>query len=150
MAGGFAGFVWGWYQVNTYAAGDGWDHLATVYGVPLAGLGVTLAVFLAMKRLLPRRRGKLLMHGFAAAAIACYYWYRLPPLFGFAPSQADTLIDLSGALPAWTPAAMRVATIGLVCGWLVARTDTERTWAGRPPFARSGSRETDGMPHCPR
>lgn len=138
MAGGFVGFVWGWYQVGTYPADEAWSHLGTVYGFPFAGLGLTLAVFLVLHRLLPPRSEAQLVRSFAAAAIACYYWFRLPPLLGFAPTQAGALVDLSGALPAWTPAALRVATIGLVGAWLVTRPDAARSWAGRPPLAAAG------------
>jgi hypothetical protein len=39
---------------------------------------------------------------FAAAGIFCYYWYRIPALFGFGNMGADgLLINLKGKFPEW-------------------------------------------------
>ncbi len=132
MAGGFVGFVWGWYQVPV---GDGLMHVARAFGFPLAGLLVTLSVFLALRRALPRPSHATLIRAFAAAAVACYYWYRLPGLFGVGvESSRGVLIDLSANLPWWFAGASRAATTGLFVWWLVLGSPKRRNWAARPPF----------------
>ena len=133
MVGGFAGFIWGWFQVHDYAGNLGWSHLATAYGYPLVGAAVTTALFSALRL---RWDGTLLRRLFAAAAIGCYYWYRLPALFGFGPFPGDgMLVDLTGVLPAWFPAVFRLATTALFAWWLVGRRGVRRAWVVRPEFA---------------
>jgi len=136
MVGGFVGFVWGWFQVPDYADGAGWAHLASAYGLPFGGLLTTLLVFLMLQQALGQRYQRQLVHAFAAAAIACYYWYRLPALFGFGLYPGDgMLIDLASTLPEWFPLASRVATTALCLWWLVGRSGQRRAWGIRPPLA---------------
>ena len=136
LTGGFVGFVWGWFHVPDFAPGEGWSHLATAYALPFAGLGLTLGLFLLLRTLLPARRQRTLVLGFAAAAVACYYWYRLPALFGFGPFPGDgMLVDAREVLPAWFPTASRVTTTALFLWWLVVRRDPRRSWASRPEYA---------------
>ncbi|TPV96022.1 MAG: hypothetical protein B7733_06910 [Myxococcales bacterium FL481] len=134
LAGGFAGFVWGWFQVPDYH-GDGWSHLSAAYGWPLAGAAVSLTAYSGLSRMVPQHRRRWLVRSFAALAIGCYYWYRLPMLLGFGEFPGDgVLIDLTGVLPAWAPIASRIATslAGLV--WLVRLDPVRRTWTVRPPL----------------
>ena len=136
MVGGFAGFVWGWFQVPDYAGAEGWAHLAQAYGFPLGGLAATVVLFLALRRLVPERNRLLLVRGFAAAAVACYYWYRLPMLAGFGAFPGDgVLVDLRGTLPSWFPVASRSATTALFGGWLLARRRRRRRWTVRPAYS---------------
>ncbi len=132
MVGGFPGFVWGWFQVPDYAGSAGWDHLASAYGWPLVGLLVTLLAYVLLRSLLSRAHHARLVVGFATAAIACYYWYRLPALFGFGPFPGDgMLVDLTSALPAWFPWASRLATTSFFALWLTRRVGTKPRWAVR-------------------
>lgn len=140
LVGGFAGFVWGWFQVPDYAPPGGWSHLASAYGWPLAGSVGTLTLFLVVGRVVPARHRRWLVRVFAAAALACYYWYRLPALFGFGPFPGDgMLVDLRAALPAWFPVASRAGTTLLAAWWLVGRTPVRRSWERRPPKAVPGA-----------
>ena len=140
MVGGFAGFIWGWFHVPDYAGVEGWQHLARAYGLPFAGLAVTLAAYLLLERLVPEQQTVRLRRLFAAAAISCYYWYRLPALFGFGPFPGDgMLVDLRHVLPEWFPVVSRIATTTLLLWWLVWRCRGERSWLVRPPFL-AGSR----------
>jgi len=130
--GGFPGLVWGWFQVPDYAGTAGWSHLGPAYAWPLICAAVSTALFLALQRW----NGPALRRAFAAAAIACYYWYRLPALFGFGPFPGDgMLIDLRDTLPAWFPLVSRVATTALFAWWFVGRRTASRAWAVRPEFA---------------
>jgi len=134
LVGGFPGFIWGWFHVPDYTV-DGWEHLLTAYGWPYAAAAVTLVAFVALRRLLGPAADGLLVRVFAAAAIACYYWYRLPALVGFGPFPGDgMLVDLTMSLPSWVPAALKAATTALFLYLLVLRTPARRAWTQRPPL----------------
>jgi Na+-translocating ferredoxin:NAD+ oxidoreductase RNF subunit RnfB len=133
MVGGFAGFVWGWFHVPDYAGGEGWSHLSTAYGLPLAGMAASLLLFTLLDYLGGPSRRRLVASAFAAAAIACYYWYRLPALVGFGPFPGDgALVDLRDSLPAWLPAASRAVTTTFFAWWFLGRSSVVRSWSIRP------------------
>ncbi len=136
LVGGFAGYIWGWFHVPDYAGVEGWRNIGFAYGLPFLGLAVTLTVFLVLRKLLPAKHERVLILTFAAAALCCYYWYRLPMLFGFGPFPGDgMLVDLRDTLPAWFPWASRAATTLLFGSWLIARASGKRAWATRPEYA---------------
>jgi len=137
MVGAFPGFIWGWFQVQDYPAAEGWAHLGVAYAYPLAAGAVTLALFL----LLSSKGGNdWLGRAFATAAVACYYWYRLPMLFGFSQFPGDgMLVDLTDTLPAWFPIASRIVTTLLFAWWLLLRKPARRSWARRPAFAATST-----------
>lgn len=135
MVGAFPGFIWGWFHVPDYFNDEGWLRVGQAFAWPLGAGAVTLCLFLALRRSLPEKRHTVLVRAFAASAVACYYWYRLPMLFGFGLFPGDgMLVDLTGTLPAWCPHICRVATTLLFVTWLVGRR-TGRTWLVRPPYA---------------
>jgi len=135
LVGGFPGFIYGWFQVRDYV-GDGWEHLGEAYGAPFAGLGVTLTAFLVLRVLLGPTRRRALVRVFAAAAVAAYYWFRIPALFGFGVFPGDgMLVDLSDMLPTWFPLASSVVSTLLFAYLLVGRSRCRATWTHRPPFA---------------
>ncbi len=125
MIGGFPGFVWGWFQVPDYAGAAGWSHAGIAYAYPLLGAAATLAVY--------RLAGRRANHWFAAAAVACYYWYRLPALFGWGPFPGDgMLVDMTGIWTAWFPFVSRAVTTALFAWWLGLRKSNRRGWLVRP------------------
>ncbi len=130
LAGAFPGFVWGFFQV---ADGSGWFES---YAPPFGAAAATLAVFLAIRGLAPSRHQRTLVRLFAALAVCCYYWYRIPMLFGFGEFPGNgMLIDLRGSLPEWFPLASRAATTLLFGTWFLSRLAIRRTWTVRPPLA---------------
>ena len=134
MIGGFPGFIWGWFQVPDYAGAEGWRHLGQAYGWPLLGAAASLAAYLLLTRTTLDR--VVVSRVFAAAAISCYYWYRLPALFGFGPFPGDgMLVDLRATLPAAFPTISRIATTILFAWWIVGRRNVRRAWARRPSYA---------------
>lgn len=136
MVGGFVGFIWGWYQVPDYAGGEGWAHLAESYGLPFGGMALSIVLFLVLRRTTGEEHRRLLVRTFAAAAVACYYWYRIPALVGFGAIPGDgMLVDLRGTLPGWFPVASRTATTVLFGWWLVAKTPRKRSWSARPAYS---------------
>lgn len=139
MVGGFPGFVWGWFQVPGYSGSEGWAHLGQAYGLPLASLAVTLALFLLLRRSLHGSGRDVLARIFAAAAVCTYYWYGLPALVGFGPIPGQGyLVDLRDTLPAWFPVASRVVTTVALAGWLLAPVARLRSWHQRPGLALNG------------
>jgi hypothetical protein len=149
LVGGFPGFVWGWFHLPDFPAADRWDHVLDAYGFPLAGLAATLTLFLVLWRLLPRSRESLLVRTFAAAAVGCYYWYRIPALFGLGLYPGDgMLVDLSGVLPASFPALARAASSALLAAWLVLGERRARSWTRRPPFLVLEEATPEPLP-CP-
>jgi hypothetical protein len=124
VVGGFAGFVWGWFQVPDTA---GWG---AAYAWPLVGMSMSLAAYWLLRLFVPR---PLLARAFAAAAIGCYYWFRIPMLFGFGTFPGDgMLVDLSRELPAWFPVASRIVTTSVFAAWMVVPRAAPRGWSVRP------------------
>jgi hypothetical protein len=136
LVGGFPGYVWGWFHLPRMdATGLGWEELARSCALPFAAMAVTLALFVLLRHLAPDRSELTLVRVFAAATVACYYWYRIPALFGHGLWPGDgVLIDLRGLLPEWWVIVSRALTTGLFFWWLVIHTGTARAWAMRPPF----------------
>jgi hypothetical protein len=73
---------------------------------------------------------------FGTAAITCYYWYRLPALFGYGLFPDDgVLLNLHGTPPEWWVPVARLLATGLFVWWLVLRKAPARHWLDRPEFA---------------
>ncbi len=147
LVGGFPGFVWGWFNVPDGVFGNvGVQDLLATYHTPWTALAVTLVLFVLLRRWLPRSREASLVRLFAAATVACYYWYRLPQLLGLgASAEGHMLLDLHAALSAWWVIVLRVLTTGLFFWWLVLRRPSAQSWLQRPPFATVRER-TEPMP----
>jgi hypothetical protein len=136
MVGAFPGYVWGWFQVPDFRGIAGWENILMVYSLPIVGAMVTCSVYALLKKILGKRQEVTLASLFAAAAVSCYYWFRLPQLIGF--SNLDTngvLIDLSNYLPAWTPALLSITTTVFFLWWMVIRKKPMRSWSKRPRFS---------------
>lgn len=133
MVGAFPGFIWGWFQVPDYPGISGMEQLITIYKLPILGLIVTAAAYLMLRRFFQE---KVLIAIFSAAAVSCYYWFRLPALLGFGIFPGDgMLIDLSATLPEWS---VKVAIVGLALfffWWIVFSKQNKLSWAIRPEYA---------------
>ncbi|HTY98729.1 MAG TPA: hypothetical protein VMB75_02760 [Rhodocyclaceae bacterium] len=136
MIGGFVGFVWGWYRLPDFAGPVGADEIAAAYLWPFGcGLG-TLAIYAAAYHGLYRSRAerRLLARLFAAAAVATYYWYRIPALTGFGPHPGSgMLVDLTASLPA-LPLVSHLVTTAFFAWFLLLRQDPRASWLRRPPI----------------
>ncbi|MEE9393196.1 MAG: hypothetical protein V3W41_11890 [Planctomycetota bacterium] len=112
LIGGFPGYIWGWFQVPDYEWSAGLSHLGEIYLWPWAGLADSLAVYLLARSMVQSSQKRTLAKTFVTLAVACYYWFRLPALFGFGLIEGDgMLVDLSGLLPQSFPAILRIATV---------------------------------------
>lgn len=135
LVGGFPGYIWGWFQVSD-AVGLTLDGFFRAYGMPFVGLCVTLAAYLVARRMLAPRHADALTLVFAAAAVSCYYWFRLPMLLGFGQFRGKGMLsDLTHSMPSWFPVALRAFTTILFFWWIVLAPVRQRSWAIRPPIA---------------
>ncbi len=138
MVGGFPGFIWGWYQVPNYPGITGIGQLISIYMPPLIGLTVTLALFLILRSFF---KEKILTAIFSAAAVSCYYWFRLPALLGFGTIPGNgMLIDLTGILPVWSMEAAVFASTLFFFWWIVFSKQNKISWAIRPAYADKENR----------
>ena len=154
LTGGFFGYVWGWFQVPDLAGSVTWSHVGVALAYPLGGLAASLVGFLVLRRMVPASKQGLLVRAFAAAAVACYYWYRVPMLFGFGAFAGDgVLVDLRGKLPEWFPMASRGATTLLFGWWFLLRVaPPSRSWTLRPRYGSGVAAQPDdaAASHPPR
>jgi len=137
MTGGFAGFVWGWFQTPDY---DGVSRLQTAldsFTFCLLGFSASMALFLCLRSIVPARRQPSLNQVFACAAISIYYWYALPTMVGFGAHTSAAIVDLSGYLPRASVWPMRVLPVFVFAWWFVCRTtDGNRAWMAPVPAAK--------------
>lgn len=137
MVGGFPGYVWGWFHVQDYSNGEGWNHLISTYAYPFISMAITLILFLTMKKMLDKKYQKILINLFAAAAVSIYYWYRLPALLGFGIIEGDgILVDLSQTLPVWIPNLLQIITTLFFMWWIVFNKKEMTSWLIRPPYEK--------------
>lgn len=135
LVGGFPGYIWGWFHVPDSATGSAGVHLVTAFGRPFGAMAVSLAVFVALSKLLPRARHASLARTFAAAAISIYYWYRLPALVGIGVFPGEgMLVDLHQVVATGTMLAVQLSVTAFWAWWLVVRKPS-RAWQVRPAFA---------------
>lgn len=138
MVGGFPGFIWGWFHVPDHAAWPTAAQWLQVYSWPFGGAALTIALYLSLRPWVDR---KMLARIFAAAAISCYYFYRIPCLTGFGPFPGDgMLIDLRQLAPPsliWTIALLPAV---FFLWWLVWRPQHKQSWLVRPAFAKKRHR----------
>jgi hypothetical protein len=79
----------------------------------------------------------MLVRIFAAMSVSCYYWYRVPALFGFGNYADDgLLVDLTTAIPVWLMTILKISVVTFFFYWLVVRDLNKKNWALRPQFAK--------------
>ncbi len=134
MIGGFPGYIWGWFQVPDYAGMEGFSHLGFIYGVPFLGFFTTLLLYVILTKNTKESSHLFITQMFATAAVATYYWFRIPALFGFGIYHQDgMLVDLSSTLPYWFPSASQLVTT-LFFIWFIMLRKQVKQWTIRPPY----------------
>lgn len=144
ITGGLPGFIWGWFHVPDAGGFSTFRNFMLVYKMPLTGLGVTLLIYLVLLKNIPKKFQGKLTAVFAAAAVSCYYWYRIPSLFGFGNFEHDGLLwNLRNTLPGWSMLIITFATTLFFFYWMVVREKNNVSWLIRPQFAgaSAGKRE---------
>jgi hypothetical protein len=139
MIGSFAGFVWGWFQVGDHVAHVGFAEIAESYLWPFGCALISLAIYLGAQHVLQTKPSRaMLIKVFATAAVATYYWYRLPMLGGFgAHPGTGLLMDLTGVLPSWTVHISHLVTTSFLVWFLIVRPTARNAWLNRPPVAHT-------------
>ena len=141
LIGGLPGFIWGWFQVPDQTGIGDLGALMSVYQYPLIGLLTSLLVFLLIRPLVPRHRERKWIGFFAASAVSCYYWFRIPALFGWGPTASDgLLLDLRGVIPASTVTGLSVGMTVFFFWWLLWRKPNRKSWTIRPAFLEMASK----------
>jgi hypothetical protein len=137
LVGAFPGYVWGWFHIPDYTGTTGWNYLLFIYGIPVLSAIISLDMYLILKQFVSHDGRKLLVNLFAAAAVSCYYWFRLPQLLGFNVHHTNsTLIDLTDNLPVWTPIVLNIITTTFFIWWMVIRKRMKRSWSIRPAYVK--------------
>lgn len=135
--GGLPGFIWGWFQVPDHTGATNRFNFIDAYTMPLIGCVVSLCLYLILKLVINKKSERLLISSFAAAGVSCYYWYRIPALFGFGKFAGDgLLINLRDVLPQWSITLMIVASTIFFFSWLLLRNPNKKSWVLRPPYAQ--------------
>jgi hypothetical protein len=136
IVGGFPGYIWGWFQVRDFTGFDGFNHLISIFAYPFISMIITLLIFSLLRNLFSNKQ--LLINIFAALAVSCYYWFRIPNLFGFGEFHLDgLLIDLTQYLNINEIMIMKIASTLFFFWWLVIRKKNFNSWAIRPPYAKT-------------
>jgi hypothetical protein len=135
MVGGFPGFVWGWFHVPDHHSISTAGELFEMYLFPVSGTLVSMFIYLLLREVMPAKMKQPLVNIFAAAAVSCYYWYRIPALFGFGYFKTDgILVDLSHTI---SPLTLKLVIVGislLFFWWIVLNSPKSRSWLIRPAF----------------
>lgn len=129
FAGGFPGFVWGWYLVTPDPTAPAAYQLGIAFLLPLAGLLASALVFLGFYLAFPRQRRRLALV-FAAFAVATYYWFKLPVMFGLQGDGTHALVNLSGAMGDWGVWALRIGAGAALFALMLLRKPGAG-WSGR-------------------
>jgi hypothetical protein len=131
FVGGFPGFVWGWFNVADFPSRmEGWKNLEIVYGLPMLGFAVTLIVYWILRRLFEEKNYSKITFVFAATAISCYYYYRIPSILGITEAGVFGL-DLSSIM--YLKEILRTISVAFFFWWIVIR-NTNKSWEYRPKF----------------
>lgn len=133
MVGAFPGFIWGWFQVPDYPGINSIEQLITIFKLPLIGMITTGILFLVLNRFF---KEKVLISIFSATAVSCYYWFRIPALFGFGIFPGDgMLIDLSKLLSEWSMTIITITFTFFFFWWIVFSKQKKISWDARPAYA---------------
>jgi hypothetical protein len=135
IVGGLPGFIWGWFHVPDDAQQLSFDNILGIYMLPLIGFTITLVAYGLLTQSVKQKYERYLVGFFAAMGVSCYYWYRIPALFGFGRYAGDgLLVNLSNALPEWSMTVITSATTLFFFYWLVYRKPSKQSWIVRPEF----------------
>ncbi|CAN5228820.1 hypothetical protein BH09BAC6_BH09BAC6_19620 [soil metagenome] len=141
IIGGLPGFIWGWFQTADEKGIGGVYAFVRVYENPLIGFLISLAVYALCSAVIRQRFEKKLISFFAAAGVSCYYWFRVPALFGFGNQGTDgLLVDLRGAMPQVVIQVIILAVAAFFFYWMVIREPHRKSWLVRPEFAKKALR----------
>lgn len=141
IVGGLPGFIWGWFHVPDNITGmENAVAIFSYYKMPLLGLFVSICLYGILSGLMLPKHHRALINCFAAMSVSCYYWYRIPSLFGFGAFGDDgLLISLRPLLPSWSIYLATVLTTLVFFCFIVLRGRNMRSWLVRPEYGKRNS-----------
>ncbi len=136
MAGGFFGYILGWFNVPDYIMPVGFLDILYAFMLPFGGFFISLGLFLILYKKAVKQNKKILISLFATLAVSAYYWYRIPMLFGCGMFPNDgMLIDLTEILPQWFPMTSNIITTGFFFWFIMLRKSSKKSWLNRPQYS---------------
>jgi len=136
IIGGLPGFIWGWFHIPDQIKLTTFAEFFSVYKLPMLGLMVSLFIYSLIKIFISRKDNNKLTAFFAASGVSCYYWYRIPSLFGFGIFGSDgVLVNLRGITSVNVFPIVTVATTMFFFYWLFLRKPNKKSWLIRPEYA---------------
>jgi len=138
FTGGFFGYIWGWYQVPDYYGALSFGNIFITFLWPIGGFIVSARIFLYLYNSSTKEVKSFLVRVFAMAAVSCYYWYRLPMLFGWSTLPGNgMLVDLSNIFPIWVPDLLQILTSIFFVWFMLIRKTGKKSWSSRPAYSES-------------
>ena len=144
ITGGLPGFIWGWFHVPDSNSELSFESLGNTYLLPLLGFLFSFSIYMILQFLLmeanniviKKKYNRYIASLFAASAVSCYYWYRLPSLFGYGLFRNDgVLINLQNQLNPLVLTYITLTTTTFFFYWLLVRKPNRKSWLLRPEFA---------------
>ena len=135
LIGAFPGFIYGWFQVPDYYHMPNISELITIYQIPMLWSLATMSLFLLLKEFI---KIETLVSIFAASSVSCYYWFRIPALFGFGIFPEDGMImNLTHIVPSWFMIVITFSTTLFFFWWIVFSKQDKKSWMIRPAFVKN-------------
>lgn len=134
LTGAFPGFVWGWFQVPDYTGQVSISEIMFAYAWPWSCGLLTYFLFISGRKILDKRFHSVWTSFFAGAAVACYYWYRIPALIGFGLFPGDgMLVNLNGTIPEWVIYFFQIPVSAFFIWWFYFKNNGRaKEWTVRP------------------
>lgn len=138
IIGGLPGFIWGWFHVPDYHGDLSLTALLEIYKMPWAGMTATLTLYSLMTIILNERATQKMSGIFAASAVSCYYWFRIPALLGFGNFPEDgRLINLSATIRIEAVVITTLLVTVFFFWWIVIRKQHRVGWVIRPAYGKT-------------
>ncbi len=142
IVGGLPGFIWGWFHVPDHKSWDGLAAIWNIYKFPLFGLLISLGLYVLFQQFIKGASVRKLIAFYAAAAVSCYYWYRIPALFGYGIFAEDgLLVNATAYISEFAVTVIAVLVTFFFFWWLLIRKQREGSWIIRPAFKEKDSRK---------
>lgn len=136
IIGGLPGFIWGWFHVPDEITKVTLSIIYSIYKLPILGFCTTLMIYGILSIIIKPKFERILINLFAGMGVSCYYWYRIPSLFGYGNFGNDgLLINLRYIIPQWSFTILTVITSAFFFYWLVIRKQNKASWIIRPQYA---------------
>lgn len=141
ITGGLPGFIWGWFHVPDAPKIEHLSKILSVFTLPFSGLAFTLIIYYILETVINKINDRTGKHNlqkkltsiFAATAVSCYYWYRVPSLFGYGIFKNDgLLINLQTRNLGMLLTTANLLTTFFFFYWFVFRKANKKSWTKRP------------------